>query len=134
MFLIKSNASSFKTMCTFGLVMRLGRLLLGLSVLIRLIFRNNTFYLYVTTEVPECDRIIPKGVFGVDLSIVNIAVDSDNTVHNEKHLNQRRDKLNGLKSRLQKFGTKSAKRHLKKLLDVLPVLHVILIIEFPRKL
>lgn len=80
-----------------------------------LILVNNNFYLYVTIEVPESEPIEPKGVLGVDLGIVNIAVDSENTVHSGKQLNQHRDKLNSLKSRLQSKGTKSAKRHLKKL-------------------
>ncbi len=80
-----------------------------------LVLVNNTFYLYVTVEVPEDEPITPKGVLGVDLGIVNIAVDSENTVHSGEQLNQHRDKLNALKSRLQRKGTKSAKRHLKKL-------------------
>lgn len=46
-----------------------------------LVLINNTFYLYVTIEVPEGNPITPKGVLGVDLGIVNIAVDSDNVVH-----------------------------------------------------
>lgn len=80
-----------------------------------LVLVNDTFYLYVTVEVPESDPIEPKGVLGVDLGIVNIAVDSENTVHSGEQLNQHRDKLNSLKSRLQSKGTKSARKHLKKL-------------------
>lgn len=80
-----------------------------------LVLVGNTFYLYVIVEVPDSEPITPKGVLGVDLGIVNIAVDSENTLHSGEHLNQNRDKLNSLKSRLQSCDTKSAKRHLKKL-------------------
>lgn len=80
-----------------------------------LVLVNGIFYLYVTVEAPESVQITPQGILGVDLGIVNIAVDSDNTVHSGEHLNQHRDKLNSFKSRLQKRGTKSAKRHLRKL-------------------
>lgn len=76
---------------------------------------NNTFYLYITVEVPESESIIPEIVLGVDLGIVNITVDRDNTVHSREHLNQHRGKLNSLKSHLQSKGPKSAKRHLREL-------------------
>lgn len=80
-----------------------------------LVFVDNTFYIYVVVEITESKPITPKGVLGVDMGIVNIAVDSENTVYSGEHFNQHRNRLNSLKSRLQKRGTKSAKCHLKRL-------------------
>jgi putative transposase len=80
-----------------------------------LVIVNNTFYLYFIVKIPEPKPLIPKGVLGIDIGIVNIAVDNDNVVYSGKHFNKRREKMNSLKSRLQSKGTKSAKRHLKKI-------------------
>ncbi|WP_461458285.1 IS200/IS605 family accessory protein TnpB-related protein [Methanothrix sp.] len=44
-----------------------------------------------------------------------LAVDSDGKVHSGEQINQTRERLDSLKARLQSKGTKSAKRHLKKL-------------------
>ncbi len=59
--------------------------------------------------------MIRKAFLGVDLGIKYLAVDSDGEVHSGEQINQTRDRLDALKSRLQSKGTKSAKRHLKKL-------------------
>jgi putative transposase len=80
-----------------------------------LIYRNGVFYLYLTLDVPESDPICPEGFLGVDLGIVNIAVDSDGTVHSGKSVNRTREKHDVLRAALQSAGTKSAKRHLKHL-------------------
>jgi len=80
-----------------------------------LILVNGVFYLCVVVEVAEETPYDPKGVLGVDLGIKYLAVDSDGEVHSGKHVNQTRERLDSLKSRLQSKGTKSAKRHLKKL-------------------
>lgn len=80
-----------------------------------LIYRNGVFYLYLTLDVPESDPICPEGFLGVDLGIVNIAVDSDGTIHSGKSVNRTREKHDVLRAALQSAGTKSAKRHLKHL-------------------
>jgi predicted transposase len=80
-----------------------------------LILVKGIFYLCVVVEVSEETSYDPKGVLGVDLGIKYLAVDSDGEVHSGEQVNQTRDKLDSLKSRLQSKGTKSAKRHLKKL-------------------
>src|SRR3954453_8933066 len=46
-----------------------------------LVYRDGKFYLYATVEMPESAPIKPTEFLGVDLGIVNIAVDSDGTVH-----------------------------------------------------
>lgn len=80
-----------------------------------LILVNGIFYLCVVVEVDEETPYDPKGVLGVDLGIKYLAVDSDGEVHSGEKITQTRDRLDSLKARLQSKGTKSAKRHLKKL-------------------
>ncbi len=80
-----------------------------------LVRRNRIFYLMVVVEVPEDSEIDPKDVMGVDLGIVNIAVDSSGHYYTGDKINEARTKNSGLRSRLQACGTRSAKRHLRKL-------------------
>jgi len=80
-----------------------------------LIFVNGIFYLGVVVEVTEEPQYKPQGVLGVDIGIKYLAVDSDGEVHTGEKLNKVRERTDSLKSRLQSKGTKSAKRHLKKL-------------------
>jgi putative transposase len=80
-----------------------------------LILVKGIFYLCVVVESPEESPYDPVGVLGVDLGIKNLAVDSDGEVHSGAKIAQVRDRLDSLKARLQSKGTKSAKRHLKKL-------------------
>jgi len=80
-----------------------------------LILVNGVFYLCVVVEASEESPYDPVGVLGVDLGIKNLAVDSDGEVHSGEQINQTRDRCDSLKARLQSKGTKSAKRHLKKL-------------------
>jgi putative transposase len=80
-----------------------------------LVYRNGTFYLYATLEVPEGDPIESDGFFGVDLGIVNIAVDSDGTVYSGAAVTSIHKKHGALRAALQRAGTRSAKRHLKRL-------------------
>ena len=80
-----------------------------------LILVKGIFYLCVVVEVAEETPYDPKGILGVDLGIKYLAVDSDGEVHSGERINQTRDRVDSLKARLQSKGTKSAKRHLKKL-------------------
>lgn len=80
-----------------------------------LIIVKGVFYLCPVVEVAEESPYDPKGSLGVDLGIKYLAVDSDGEIHSGEQINQTRDQLDSLKSRLQSKGTKSAKRHLKKL-------------------
>ncbi|EQD75344.1 ISSoc1, transposase [mine drainage metagenome] len=69
----------------------------------------------VAVEVPEQPSIEPENIIGVDMGIVNIAVDSTGKYYPGDKNNDVREHNADLRSRLQSSGTKSAKRHLKKL-------------------
>ncbi|MCY0907658.1 MAG: hypothetical protein OWR62_04655 [Sulfobacillus thermotolerans] len=79
-----------------------------------LIYRDGQFYLAVVVDVPEPPPLQPDDWLGVDLVIVNIAADSDGHTYSGSPLNGLRKRHANLRQRLQKKGTKSAKRLLKK--------------------
>jgi putative transposase len=56
-----------------------------------------------------------EGVIGVDLGIAEIAVDSDDNAYSGEVIKAIRRRVKRLRRLLQKRGTKSAKRHLKKI-------------------
>ena len=80
-----------------------------------LILRKGVFYLAVTVDAPEATPDDPIGTIGVDLGIVHIAVDSDGEFYSSEAVDKVRERTDKLKASLQSKGTKSAKRHLKKL-------------------
>jgi len=79
-----------------------------------LIYRDGSFYLHVTVKVEEAEAKWPHDLIGVDLGIANIAFDSDGNSYSGTHLNKVRHRNHALRRKLQKKGTKSAKRLLKK--------------------
>jgi len=78
-----------------------------------LVLRKGKFYLYTTCEVPEDTPLDVEGFLGVDLGVKNIAVDSDGAIHSARHLLNVRHRHRRLRRKLQKKGTRSAKRRLK---------------------
>ena len=80
-----------------------------------LIYRNGVFCLAVTLDVPTPPVEQPEGTLGVDLGIVNLATDSDGETFSGAQVEHTRQRLLKLRAALQKKGTKSAKRHLKRL-------------------
>lgn len=79
-----------------------------------LILRGKKWYLNITVEVPEGKEIEAIDVLGVDMGIVEIAHDSDGRNYSGSTLNRVRHRNRSLRRKLQKKGTKSAKRLLKK--------------------
>ena len=65
--------------------------------------------------MPESAPIEPTEFLGVDLGIVNIAIDSDGTVHSGEAVEKIRRKHQTSRKTRQRKGTKSAKKRLKKL-------------------
>lgn len=80
-----------------------------------LVYRKGKFYLYTTCDIPEDTPIDIEGFLGIDLGVVNIAADSDGEVFSGAVVNGVRHRHRRLRTKLQKKGTKSAKRLLKKL-------------------
>ena len=85
-----------------------------------LLYRNGTFFLAITVDVPEPTPTDTDDFLGVDLGIVQLATTSDGEFLNHaagpkhSHVNQVRARYNRFRAKLQKKGTKSAKRLLRK--------------------
>ena len=73
------------------------------------------FFLSAACEVDEPKSVDVEGALGVDLGVINIAVDSDGQVHSASHINNVRHRHRRLRAKLQAKGTRSAKRKLKRL-------------------
>ena len=80
-----------------------------------LLSRKGVFYLAVTLEVPTPTPDEVTATLGVDLGIVNLATDSEGETFSGEQVEKNRKRLHSLRQRLQKRGSKSAKRHLRKL-------------------
>ena len=80
-----------------------------------LLYRNGVFYLAVTLDMPEPTPDTPDGALGIDLGIIKLATDSEGESFSGEAVEKNRKRHHALRQRLQKRGTKNAKRHLKKL-------------------
>jgi len=80
-----------------------------------LVYRDDTFYLYATIDVPEETPIEPTRFLGVDLGIVNIATDSDGNSYTGEALEVVRQRSATARQTYQSTHTKSAKRRLKQM-------------------
>lgn len=79
-----------------------------------LIYRSGRFFLHVTVDIPDVEEKVVMDMLGVDMGIACLAYDSDGNKYSGTHLNQARHRFQALRRKLQKKGTKSAKRLLKK--------------------
>lgn len=82
-----------------------------------LVYRGGEFYLYTSCDVKEKEVRPSQEALGVDLGVVNIAVDSEGEVYQAKsnaHINTVRHRYRKTRQKLQKKGTKSSRRLLKK--------------------
>jgi IS605 OrfB family transposase len=76
---------------------------------------DGKWFLLVTVDVPSGTKVPTTDFIGVDLGIVNIATDSDGEEHTGKDVERNRQKHNRQRKRLQRKGTKGAKKKLKRL-------------------
>jgi IS605 OrfB family transposase len=84
--------------------------------------QSNTFFLAVTVDAPELEPGEPQPTeyLGVDLGVITLAATSDGELLNHSavpkhaHINQVRARYSRFRAKLQKKGTKSAKRLLRK--------------------
>ena len=79
-----------------------------------LIYQKGKLYLCLVIELPDGIPIKTKDALGIDLGIINLATTSDNQKFSGEATDKVRIKTSSFKKRLQRKGTKSAKRHLKK--------------------
>lgn len=80
-----------------------------------LVYRDGVFYLYLTVDVPESPVQDVPDYLGVDLGIVNIAVDSDGTVHTGEAIERNRRIFAHRRRNLQRKQTRAARRKLRAL-------------------
>ena len=81
----------------------------------QLLIQGKKAFLNVQVKLLDPPRIEGSETLGVDRGITNIAVCSDNTFYNSKHLRAVKGRYQHNKQALQSVGTRSAKRHLKRL-------------------
>lgn len=79
-----------------------------------LVLKNNQLWLNMVFD-KETVKSVPNTFLGIDRGINNICVCSDNTFYNSKQLKSVKGRYQHLKENLQSKGTRSAKKHLKKL-------------------
>jgi IS605 OrfB family transposase len=80
-----------------------------------LIYHNGEFFLLAVCEVVEPTPDEVADVLGVDFGIVQMAVDSDGHSYNGEQIEAKRQWYQERRQILQKVGTKSAQRKLKKM-------------------
>jgi len=79
-----------------------------------LVYRQGKFYLLCTIVMPEGTPIEPGDVLGIDLGIVNIAIDSDGETFSGAKTEEVRQRYHKRRKELNHKGTKSARRRLTK--------------------
>ncbi len=79
-----------------------------------LVWRNGTYYLHLTqsTDTPQVRET--DSAIGVDLGIVNLATDSEGHTFTGTKVHEVRSRYHKRRQELQRVGTRSAKRRLKK--------------------
>ena len=80
-----------------------------------LIHRGGQWYLSAACDAENSEPVSVSGVLGIDLGVINIATDSDGNIHSSRTVNNVRHRHRTLRTRLQRKGTKSSHRRLKKL-------------------
>lgn len=80
-----------------------------------LAYVGGNWYLFATCEIDAPDPLDVGDVIGIDLGVTNIATDSDGMIHSGSTVKSVRYRHRRLRNRLQKKGTRSAKRRLRRL-------------------
>lgn len=75
------------------------------------------FFLLATCDIPDPDQRQTDKALGIDMGVTNIAVSSDGDIFSSEGIEYTRKRYAKLRKTLQQCGSKSAKRHLKKLAD-----------------
>ncbi|HEY3083103.1 MAG TPA: transposase [Chloroflexota bacterium] len=80
-----------------------------------LVYRDGVFYLYATIDTPEPPVGEVPDYLGIDLGIVNLAVDSDGTVYSGEAVESKRRTDAHRRRNLQRKGTQAARRKLRRI-------------------
>lgn len=80
-----------------------------------LVYIRGVFYLLLSIQLPDTPTMTTAGVLGVDLGVAQIAVDSEGNAYTGKDIEDYRVRMQALRTALQSVGTRSSKRHLKKI-------------------
>jgi IS605 OrfB family transposase len=80
-----------------------------------LCFRTGHYFLHITVSIPAPTVAPSQEVLGVDLGLNRPAVTSNRQFLGERHWKEQERRIFRIRRKLQKKGSKSAKRHLKKL-------------------
>jgi len=78
-----------------------------------LVYQNGNFYLFCTLDIPTQEKYNAEGVIGIDLGVKNIAVTSQGDMFSGEHIEKKRKQYHSHRQRLQKRGTRSARRRIK---------------------
>lgn len=77
--------------------------------------KKDAFYLMGVCDLPDPTEQETEDAIGVDLGVVNILTDSDGKSYTSEPIERNRKRMLKLRGDLQKRGSLSAKRHLKRL-------------------
>lgn len=80
-----------------------------------LVYKKGKFYLFQTVDVPEEDVDDVEEFIGVDLGLIDIVVTSDGVKHSADELNKYREHRQKVRSSIQRKGTRSSRKLLKRL-------------------
>jgi len=82
-----------------------------------LVYSQSTkeFFLLATCDIPDPDQCQTNEALGIDMGVTNIAVTSDGDIFSSETIEYTRKRYAKLRKALQHCGSKSAKRHLKKM-------------------
>jgi putative transposase len=80
-----------------------------------LMYIKGVFYLTVVCDVPEPEKMGIERVLGIDLGIVNLAVDSDGTVYSGAEVETKRQRFAQRRKELQRLRSRAARRKLRQM-------------------
>jgi len=80
-----------------------------------LVYKKGKFYLFQTVDVPEQDVDDIEEFIGVDFGLTTLVSTSDGIEHSADWINQYREKRQKVRSSIQRKGTRSSRRLLKRL-------------------
>ena len=80
-----------------------------------LVFKKGKFYLFQTVEIPEEKVKDIEEFIGVDFGLTTLVSTSDGIEHSADWINQYREKRQKVRSSIQRKGTRSSKKLLKRL-------------------